>query len=125
MLRTIVIAVLLVITCGSKAKAQGFANGFTQRWQSTASPSYGYGPYGSYGYGGNGRYGYPGAFPSSGFGYIYDPYATGSFRAPDMHNDPYFQWQHKFDSRFPGRYSSGRPALEFRHPAQALDPRSR
>lgn len=48
-----------------------------------------------------------------GMGYVYDPYATGSFEPPDMHNDPMFRAQHKFDSHYPGRYSNHRP-LEFK-----------
>ncbi|MGB7343366.1 MAG: hypothetical protein WBD20_04095 [Pirellulaceae bacterium] len=40
------------------------------------------------------------------FGYVYDPYASGSFKAPDLLNDPLFQAQHKFDSHYPGRYGA-------------------
>ncbi|GAA4473159.1 hypothetical protein [Novipirellula rosea] len=64
----------------------------------------------------------PYGYPFYGYGYVYDPYQTGSFRAPDLLDDPYFNAQHKFDSHFPGRYSR-RPPLEFRHPIQ--DPRYR
>ncbi|MEM6690101.1 MAG: hypothetical protein AAF664_11780 [Planctomycetota bacterium] len=39
-------------------------------------------------------------------GYVYDPYASGRFKAPDLLNDPLFRAQHKFDSHFPGRYSA-------------------
>ncbi|EMI16329.1 secreted protein [Rhodopirellula maiorica SM1] len=62
----------------------------------------------------------PYGYPFYGYGYIQDPYQTGSFRAPDLLDDPYFNARHKFDSHFPGRYSR-RPPLEFRHPIQ--DPR--
>ncbi|QDT05503.1 hypothetical protein K227x_39030 [Rubripirellula lacrimiformis] len=74
---------------------------------------------GGFGYGGNGSFGYPGAYPSNGFGTLYDPYARGSFVAPDLMKDPYFQYQHKFDSRYPGRYSSGRPAFDTASPARS------
>ena len=37
---------------------------------------------------------------------VYNPYASGSFKAPDLLDDPLFQAQHKFDSHFPGRYSN-------------------
>ena len=50
-----------------------------------------------------------------GYGYSYDPYAGGSFRAPDLLNDPLFRAEHKFDSHFPGRYSR-RPPMTWRHP---------
>ena len=59
-------------------------------------------------------YGYPYSFPIYGSGYAYDPYERGSFRAPDLHDDPLFRAQHKFDSHFPGRYA--RPeSLQLRH----------
>jgi len=54
------------------------------------------------------------AVPYYGFGYALDPYRGGSFRAPDLHDDPFFRAQHKFDSHFPGRYRSG-SRLQFRH----------
>lgn len=56
-----------------------------------------------------------GPVPVYGYGYSYDPYAGGSFRAPDLLDDPLFRAQHKFDSHFPGRYSR-RPPLVLRHP---------
>lgn len=40
--------------------------------------------------------------------YIYDPYQSGSFEAPDLLNDPYFRERHRYDSRFPGRRSRQR-----------------
>ena len=40
------------------------------------------------------------------YGYTNNPYASGRFKAPDLLDDPLFQAQHKFDSHFPGRYSS-------------------
>ena len=48
-----------------------------------------------------------------GSGYVYDPYESGRFQAPDMHNDPLFQAQHKFDSHFPGR-STQQQKLQFK-----------
>ena len=53
--------------------------------------------------------GYPGGYPFYGYGYVYDPYQTGRFKAPDLLNDPYFRAQHKYDSHFPGRHSRRRP----------------
>jgi hypothetical protein len=40
-----------------------------------------------------------------GYGYVYDPYARGTFEMQDPLKDPLFQARHKFDSRFPGRYT--------------------
>jgi len=40
-----------------------------------------------------------------GYGYVYDPYARGTFEIQDPLKDPLFQAQHKFDSHFPGRYT--------------------
>ncbi len=77
-----------------QASAQGFI-----------SSGYGYG-YGVPLYGSRFGTGY-------GSGYVYDPYASGRFQAPDMHNDPLFQAQHKFDSHFPGRYTP-QQQLEFK-----------
>jgi hypothetical protein len=53
------------------------------------------------------NYGYPrpGSFDPYRFdNYVYDPYTSGSFRAPDLINDPYFRERHRYDSAFPGRY---------------------
>ncbi len=47
----------------------------------------------------------PSGVPFYGYGYYNDPYQFGSFRAPDLMRDPYFKAEHKFDSRFPGRYA--------------------
>ncbi len=85
------------------------------------SPQYGAsvaGPVFGWGYR-SGRGGYTGlndfnGLPYYGYGYAYDPYRHGSFRAPDLLNEPYFRAQHKFDSQFPGRYS-GRPRLQLRN----------
>lgn len=68
-------------------------------------------------------FGNPNAYPFYGYGYVYDPYQTGSFRAPDLMDDPYFRAQHKYDSHFPGRYSR-RPSLQLRqsHPGATYQP---
>ena len=50
------------------------------------------------------------------YGYTYDPYASGRFKAPDLLNDPLFQAQHKFESHFPGR--NGRPTQLNYHNSQ-------
>jgi hypothetical protein len=76
---------------------------------------FGYG----FGYSVNGGYGYPGAFPAGGYGYLYDPYATGRFRAPDLMDDPVYQYQTKFNSRYPSRSRSKLPPLELRLPPSA------
>ncbi|TWU21499.1 hypothetical protein Pla52o_36860 [Novipirellula galeiformis] len=123
MLRSfIALTVMLWVNLGSEVQSQNHRpHSHPPRWQSHASSSQ-LSPRLSLGaerYQRNDRgdirnpYGYP----FYGYGYIYDPYQTGSFRAPDLMNDPYFRDQHKFDSRYPGRYSR-RPPLEFRHPAQ-------
>ena len=53
----------------------------------------------------NPNFGQPGSIPHYGYDYIYDPYRSGRFKAPDLLlNDPFFRTQHKFDSHFPGRY---------------------
>lgn len=67
---------------------------------------------------GSGYSGYSGlrdfhGIPYYGYGYAYEPYRHGSFRAPDLLNEPYFRAQHKFDSQFPGRYSR-RPRLQLK-----------
>lgn len=77
--------------------------------------SYGLGYSSGYG---SGYSGYSGlsdfnGIPYYGYGYAYDPYRHGSFRAPDLLDEPYFRAQHKFDSQFPGRYS-GRPRLQLK-----------
>jgi hypothetical protein len=67
----------------------------------------------------------PGAFDPYGFdGNAYDPYQGGSFRAPDLLDDPYFRERHRFDSRFPGRYRTpkvvGRPVPATRYRSQRV-----
>ncbi len=57
-----------------------------------------------YGYGGGGNFAYPGAFGANNYGYMYDPYAGGSFKPPSLLDDPFFKADHKFESAFPGRY---------------------
>lgn len=47
----------------------------------------------------------PGVFDPYAFdGRAYDPYRYGSFKAPDLLDDPYFRERHRYDSHFPGRY---------------------
>jgi hypothetical protein len=100
LLRFAVILALVGSTIGA-ASAQDYRSGY------------------GFGYGGNGAYGYPGAFSVGGYGYLYDPYATGRFRAPDLMDDPVYQYQNKFNSRYPGRYRSKLPPLELRLPPSA------
>ena len=66
---------------------------------------------GNYGHHGRAGLGYPGGYPFYGYGYVYDPYQTGRFKAPDLLNDPYFRAQHKYDSHFQGRRSRRQPLL--------------
>ena len=61
--------------------------------------SIGIGSYPGYGYS---SFGYLDPYRFDGFGY--DPYRYGSFRAPDLLQDPYFRERYRYDSRFPGRY---------------------
>jgi len=47
----------------------------------------------------------PGAFDPYRFdNYVYDPYRFGSFREPDLLNDPYFRERTRYDSHFPGKH---------------------
>ncbi|TWU59977.1 hypothetical protein Poly51_02500 [Rubripirellula tenax] len=87
----------------------GGSNGFANdRFAQPGFAARGFGApavaYPSYGYGGYRGLSYPDPYRFDGFGY--DPYRYGSFRAPDLMQDPYFQWQHKYDSAFPGRRRS-------------------
>ena len=61
-----------------------------------------------------GGYGYPGSF--AGYAYSYDPYATGRFRAPDLHDEPIFQQQLRA-YRPHHSHPSSRPPLRFKHEA--------
>lgn len=46
----------------------------------------------------------PGQFDPFRFdNYVYDPVRFGSFREPDLLNDPYFRERHRYDSAFVGR----------------------
>lgn len=74
----------------------------------SAGISFGFGSYPYY------NYPRPGEFDPYRFdSYVYDPYRTGSFRAPDLINDPYFRERYRYDSHFPGRR---KPALVLRYP---------
>lgn len=105
MLRVLIVAICIsfgiVASEEANAQSRGFrthssAQGFTGR----SYPGYGYG------------YRYVDPYRFDGFGY--DPYRYGSFRMPDMHNDIYFDEQLRSQSRFPGRNSRRRPALELK-----------
>lgn len=101
MLRLVaVVTILFAVDC------QGVqAQGRSHRGYSRPTPhSFGVDRYGHL------DYGYAGPYPVYGFGYVQDPYQSGHFEAPDLLDDPYFRAQHKFDSRYPGRYSR-RPPL--------------
>ncbi|MCM2373157.1 hypothetical protein [Aporhodopirellula aestuarii] len=89
-----IVAALFLVVDVSRASSQGFSrSGFGYGY---SVPMY------------NTRFG-----AGYGMGYVYDPYATGSFEPPDLLNAPMFRAQHKFDSHYPGRYSHHRP-LEFK-----------
>ncbi len=77
--------------------------------------SIGIGSYPGYGYS---SFGYLDPYRFDGYGY--DPYRYGSFRAPDLLDDPYFRERYRYDSRFPGRHADRyraplvvRPAVPF------------
>ncbi|WP_419194424.1 hypothetical protein [Novipirellula herctigrandis] len=59
------------------------------RYQAYTYPVYGYSTVGS--------------VAPYGLGYINDPYQSGSFKVPDLLDDPLFIEQHRHESRFPGR----------------------
>ncbi len=86
------------------AYSHRYNRGYSSRRSYYPSSSFGFsigiGNYSSYGYPG---YGYLDPYRFGGYGY--DPYRYGSFRAPDLLNDPYFRESHRYDSRFPGRCS--------------------
>ena len=74
-----------------------------------ARSGYGHAGYGHAGYGHVSRrypiYGYStvGSIAPYGLGYVNDPYQSGSFKVPDLLDDPLFIEQHRHESRFPGR----------------------
>lgn len=57
---------------------------------------------------------YPG-YQYGGFGFFdplwYDPYRYGSFKAPDLLDDPLFIETHRYDSHFPGRRRRRAPLM--------------
>ncbi len=66
---------------------------------SSGAPVYGYGigtGYSSFNYGG---FGYLDPYRFDGFGY--DPYRYGSFKAPDLLDDPYFQANSLYPDKYP------------------------
>jgi hypothetical protein len=105
-------AVVCAIECTS-AHAQGrwgkgFRTGANLSRYSSSNRSYA--PSSAFGFsigiGSYPPYGYPrvGDFNPYRFdSYVYDPYRSGNFEAPDLLQDPYFREQHRYDSQFPGR----------------------
>lgn len=82
----------------SSAKRPAPNNYRTPYPTTSAGISVGFGSYPYY------NYPRPGSFDPYRFdSYVYDPYRSGSFRAPDLINDPYFRERHRYDSHFPGR----------------------
>ncbi|QEG42601.1 hypothetical protein [Roseimaritima ulvae] len=55
-------------------------------------------------------WGYPRGTTGYRYGYLYDPYASGSFRAPDLMDDPSFRAKQRV-----GRLFYSEPALTPRH----------
>jgi hypothetical protein len=49
------------------------------------------------------------------YGYVYDPYARGSFKMYDPADDPYLRAKYKYDTFFPGRRSRRRSSILRRH----------
>ena len=59
-------------------------------------------------------YGYPRGTTGYRFGYLYDPYASGSFRAPDLMDDPSFRAKQRVGRLF---YSDPAPqSYHHQHP---------
>ena len=99
----VVAAVCLSLNC-SDVSAEGFryTNGYSYPYD---VPAYG------------NRFG-----GGSIYSYVYNPYAGGNFKAPDLLNDPLFQAQHKFDSQFLGRYKQ-KPQLVQQGPQRPQNPK--
>ena len=88
----------------SHAHASGIHGGFggyRSYYPSSLGVSIGIGGYPGFG---SSRYGSLGPYPFYGYRSGYDAFGAPNFEAPDLLKDPYFRAQHKFDSRFPGRY---------------------
>ncbi|MEM6469378.1 MAG: hypothetical protein AAF802_07390 [Planctomycetota bacterium] len=90
---------------GSRANVQRATPNVPNRYRTpypttTRGMSFGFLSYPQY------NYPRPGQFDPYRFdNYVYDPYQFGSFREPDLMNDPYFRERHRNDSMFPGRRS--------------------
>ena len=106
MLRPCLLVLCLTVIHCSTASGQGY-------FQRHAAGNYSRSPsIGVFGIGTNTGAGYPPYvyFDPNGFNpYVYDPYTSGSFQAPDLLNDPYFRERHRYQSHFPRpkRRSSG------------------
>lgn len=127
MIRSILLAAVVITFWSSSTIADGHTYGHHHRsYPVTPSPVIAAtSPYRAFGAGAVDTsglaYGNPRAYPIDGVnGYYQDPYARGRFDMPDLTNDPYFQWQHKFDSHFPGRYTRGTDGRMYRHPRKGL-----
>lgn len=98
MLRSLLLVSCLTVACCSTASGQGY-------FQRYAAGNYSRSPSVSvFGIGTNTGAGHPPYvyFDPNGFNpYVYDPYTSGSFEAPDLLNDPYFRERHRYQSHFP------------------------
>jgi len=124
-------AVVCAIECTS-AHAQGrwgkgFRTGANLSRYSSSNRSYA--PSSAFGFsigiGSYPNYGYPavGSFNPYRFdSYIYDPYRSGNFEAPDLLKDPYFRERHRYDSQFPGRRYRAPLVVRPTVPAPAYEP---
>ncbi|WP_146524642.1 hypothetical protein [Novipirellula artificiosorum] len=97
---------LTVVSSSRDVSAQGRYRGGGHPHSYSSRPAYrGGGMRMGIGIGSYRGYGYStfGSVAPYGLGYVNDPYQSGSFRVPDLLDDPYFIEQHRFDSRYPGR----------------------
>ncbi len=96
MLRLIVVCTALLLSFGCTI-AEAQTHGIHRNHQRGYGQGRGYGsPYPIYDYG----RGY--------YGYVYDPYAGGSFKMYDPADDPYLRAKYKYDTFFPGIRSKNR-----------------
>ena len=91
-----VVALACALQCAA-VQAQRHGHSSPHRHSPPAQPSiFGFG-FGSIGnaHRANPNFGQPGSTPHYGYDYIYDPYRSGRFVAPDLIlNDPFFRTQH-------------------------------
>lgn len=129
MIRRVLLTAVLIAFGSSMVVAQGYSRGHRHHprpYAVTPSPSIAANsPYRAFGAGALDAsglaFGNPRAYPIDGANGVYlDPYARGRFDMPDLTKDPYFQWQHKFDSHFPGRYTRGADGRMYRHPRKGF-----